>query len=1165
MNYKINFDDGYTFNIDLVSNEWSYSAKSTISIERNKKINVFCNYYKDENDDRYREYMFCLNKLIKNSLIDDIFILCSDKLYLNDKKIKKISFNDFPRYKDFFNLIDLISNDDDINIIINSDCYIEENDLELIKNNLKKDQAYLLSRWDILSMNPFVSKHFDDVYKLHKGFRYGCSQDAWIFIGKTKKELFGDFGFGRAGCDNAIAYEFKTAGYRIYNPSLDIKIYHYHLTDKRTYGDYGEREKYRIKKPYLFVSSTTIDETIKYKKVVFFNHFHNGDIHYSREFVKDIMKKYKGKDFTYYYSLKNVVWEPSNDILSDISNLKIEDISNLKKECKKEIDMLVDGETIFINTWVGQCGRRYVNDIGINLKSNYEIYKNVYEVLEIEIEKNMDYYIPEIDYCKFEIKKINNFLKKYDDKRFKVLISNGETYSAQSSNFSFEPIIVKLSDMFPDVIFILTSKTNVQQKNNIIQANDIIGKDKNLNEISYLSKFCNIIIGRSSGPYAFCQIKDNFYDENKTFMNFIKDEKQEWYIGDVCEHIISKNLTEDNILETISNKIKEKKNKKLRIAFTIILNGIHHLKHNDYGNLIPKIFDYWVIVEGAASNKGSTRWCKDILEDYHKNGNSIDGTIDYIKDVLQKNHKNIIFIEADGIWPSKDYMVNRAVDEIKKLTDSCFLWQIDIDEQWTKDQIVKSERELVSRGASTGEFLVYQFLGEGIIASGKHWAGNPFIRLWDWSGEHFKTHEPPVLENNNRNKILLTEKMKHYSFYFEQDVKFKDKWYTDHEGCYDRWVELKKEKNFPQHITYLFPKFSNGRYTPGGKNKELDSWIVKFEDVLNFENDYKKSELPPISKNNESTKIPPNVTSSPPSPPPLPQKNSILNDLTDSVYCINMDRRSDKMFTMKEMFNKMNIEYVRFQGIDIIDDPQLGCSKSHIEVIKDALKKNYRIISILEDDVILCNDFEYRLNYFLNTVPEDWEVLYMGSNLLNAPKTIFINKYVQKITKSFGRFAMIINNKNGIFEKIVNLSDKSPNPIDFYYNELQPTSYVFIPFLAKPNHIGSDIHIDKRNNLLVYNAINRFYRDKFQLLPLPKNIIPIKFEKKQESHPPLRKTDKEIGEEFLKGSLDFQIYHGGKMIFDSSTNGRENLLFYSNYFTLYGKSFSYAGMFIKLK
>ena len=255
----------------------------------------------------------------------------------------------------------------------------------------------------------------------------------------------------------------------------------------------------------------------------------------------------------------------------------------------------------------------------------------------------------------------------------------------------------------------------------------------------------------------------------------------------------------------------------MRIAFTIIFNGLHHLHHNNYAEFILKNFDYWVVVEGVSKSNGTTSWCKKIPDELHNNGASVDGTIEYLKNLSIK-FRNLIFIKSDGFWNSKDDMVNKCIEEIKKITEKCFLWKIDCDEQWTEEQILKSEKELIEKNGKTGLFYANNFVGKDLIAIGKDWGGSTYNRLWDWCGEFFQTHESPVLRGGNGNCIILSEKFNHYSYYFEQDVSFKDKWYSRHKGCFDRWKKLQNETMFPKHITYLFPYF-------GG----IDSNIIKIK------------------------------------------------------------------------------------------------------------------------------------------------------------------------------------------------------------------------------------------------------------------------------------------------------------------------------------------------
>ena len=92
-------------------------------------------------------------------------------------------------------------------------------------------------------------------------------------------------------------------------------------------------------------------------------------------------------------------------------------------------------------------------------------------------------------------------------------------------------LIEKLSDNYPHIDFILTEKSNIV-KNNVLHTSDIImtsGCD--LNEISYLSTKCDIIVGRASGPYCFTHVKENMLNTNKIpnirdlFTIFIKIEE----------------------------------------------------------------------------------------------------------------------------------------------------------------------------------------------------------------------------------------------------------------------------------------------------------------------------------------------------------------------------------------------------------------------------------------------------------------------------------------------------------------------------------------------------------------------------------------------------------------------------------------------------------------
>jgi hypothetical protein len=246
-----------------------------------------------------------------------------------------------------------------------------------------------------------------------------------------------------------------------------------------------------------------------------------------------------------------------------------------------------------------------------------------------------------------------------------------------------------------------------------------------------------------------------------------------------------------------------------RIAFTIILNGLHHLLHNSYAETLCDMVDHWVIVEGAAGNTGSTAWCKAMPPEVHKDGRSVDGTVKFLQQLADRR-PNVHVVIGDGLWPSKDAQVNRAVDEVRKLASDCWLWEIDADEQWAQPAMDLAETTLAASGNGAAAFRCDAFMGKDIVARGEWGENPPYRRLWRWNGESFDTHEPPRLHGCGKNPLVLPQRFSHYSYYFEQDVKFKSQWYGGHEAVYENWLKLQRQTKFPRPISALFGMTSYG-------------------------------------------------------------------------------------------------------------------------------------------------------------------------------------------------------------------------------------------------------------------------------------------------------------------------------------------------------------------
>jgi hypothetical protein len=242
-----------------------------------------------------------------------------------------------------------------------------------------------------------------------------------------------------------------------------------------------------------------------------------------------------------------------------------------------------------------------------------------------------------------------------------------------------------------------------------------------------------------------------------------------------------------------------------RYAFTICLNALHHLKDRiEY--LLP-YFDAWVFVEGVSNNGGSTRWCGEVPAEFHKDYHSIDGTLRWLLG-LQKEFGNVKVLSREGLWSSKDEMVCAALDALPVAENGYdWLWEFDADEHWTPRQLDQAEFDLYRSRAKCGQFLCDAYVGPGLLAKGA-WGegvGNPYRRLWKFRGEQFLTHEPPIMVGLSLDDYLtLSQRFKHNSYLFEQDVVFKEKFYR-YEGLHAKWLDLQNMTTFPQPLSVLIP------------------------------------------------------------------------------------------------------------------------------------------------------------------------------------------------------------------------------------------------------------------------------------------------------------------------------------------------------------------------
>jgi hypothetical protein len=272
------------------------------------------------------------------------------------------------------------------------------------------------------------------------------------------------------------------------------------------------------------------------KSIKLFNNYHNGDIFYSRLITQNLKDLF---DIEYYHSTPLSQFE-------DFKNIKEFNIST---------PGFSENTSLSFDTWVGQRNCEFLRGTLCSFYTGKKILINIFNQLGLPIPKDEDL-LPYVIYDNLKhIDSVKNKLSNYDNFLSKILISNNNVQSGQSVNFDFDPIINVLSDMFPNHLFLITNPTSIV-KNNVVQIKDITGSDFDLLYISFISTKCDIIVGRASGPYCYCHVKENLMNENKTFISLTHhDIEGIWFKESKAKQIWSNNYDNNNILEIINTEI----------------------------------------------------------------------------------------------------------------------------------------------------------------------------------------------------------------------------------------------------------------------------------------------------------------------------------------------------------------------------------------------------------------------------------------------------------------------------------------------------------------------------------------------------------------------------------------------------------------------------------
>ena len=178
--------------------------------------------------------------------------------------------------------------------------------------------------------------------------------------------------------------------------------------------------------------------------------------------------------------------------------------------------------------------------------------------------------------------------------------------------------------------------------------------------------------------------------------------------------------------------------------------------------------------------------------------------------------------------------------------------------------------------------------------------------------------------------------------------------------------------------------------------------------------------------------------------------------MLDNVFYINLDHRVDRRKHVEDQLASLGwTKYTRLPAVRC-KDGRVGCSMSHLKLLKMAKQRDLDYIVILEDDITFTKPDLYNqmLSQFLEMGLE-YDVLLLAGNI--RPPLHYVKKFVRRVEKSYTTTGYVVrkhyydtlidNIKSGIRRLLASPHSHGQNAIDTHWFPLQKrdTWLIFSP------------------------------------------------------------------------------------------------------------------------
>lgn len=186
------------------------------------------------------------------------------------------------------------------------------------------------------------------------------------------------------------------------------------------------------------------------------------------------------------------------------------------------------------------------------------------------------------------------------------------------------------------------------------------------------------------------------------------------------------------------------------------------------------------------------------------------------------------------------------------------------------------------------------------------------------------------------------------------------------------------------------------------------------------------------------------------------------------IFIINLDKRVDRRAKMDDIALRLGVKFNYFPAYDItniklnaisskmVRRGAIGCTMSHLGVLKLAKAMGYERVIIMEDDILLNDKEEFWL-------PKNWEQL--DILLLGWGEREFKNLDSFIVNDFIGTHAYLAN-KSG-YDKLIKICEKFEDHLDIEYSKYIKAGELngkkMLPSLFSQNNLDSTIHADMKH------------------------------------------------------------------------------------------------------